>query len=418
MADIREIIQKIADKGEEIYSQVCVVKEVYPKNSTSEPADRTCDLDPINGGAPILGVKLQAEITSDLGFVLLPRKGSYVVATFLNKHSAYISLCSELDRIECKIVNDPEIPGSDPSETNLVLNELGVSCEFILNDEITTIDIGKNNFGDKEYDILCKIDDGSANVNTILLKADELKSSIKNTDETFTNTTTVTKDNIVTEIKDSDGKLTNTITTTKDNIVTEIKDSNDGGLSNTTTTTKDDVVSVITDGDKTNTITTTLGGVISEIKEGDLTNTITTTLDDLKAEITDGSFTNTITAKKDSLDTIISDGSIDYKLLIDSNANKSITTQVVSDSNTTSLILTDGNIKANVNDTDYIEIADDSITLENTSGSTVTLDATTATLSNGSKSIAIDGSDILIDGGNITLSASKLTIGSSLEVTI
>lgn len=95
MSEIAKAIKEISKRGQpqEMYSLVATVTAV-------DTAERTCDVQPVNGDAEIFRVRLQAAINGDSGAVMIPTVGSEVVVTFLNEKTGYVALCSELDRVE------------------------------------------------------------------------------------------------------------------------------------------------------------------------------------------------------------------------------------------------------------------------------------------------------------------------------
>jgi hypothetical protein len=99
MSTIREYIQKIAEGGKtgrgEMYSIIAKVTNV-------DASDYTCDVEPIDTGIELLGVKLHSGIGSAKSIVIIPKVGSHVVCTFINKSQAYVSLCDEADKVEVK----------------------------------------------------------------------------------------------------------------------------------------------------------------------------------------------------------------------------------------------------------------------------------------------------------------------------
>ena len=60
---------------------------------------RTCDFEPIEANAPRAGIKLQSVIDGNTGFVLIPKEGSFVVASFFDKRTGFVSLTSEIEKI-------------------------------------------------------------------------------------------------------------------------------------------------------------------------------------------------------------------------------------------------------------------------------------------------------------------------------
>jgi len=88
--NIGDLIAKLADKKEEVYSIICKVSEV-----SSEVAE----LAPLNGDASLFDVKLLAG-TSATPLLITPVVGSTVIATFLSKDTAFISLYSEIESVQ------------------------------------------------------------------------------------------------------------------------------------------------------------------------------------------------------------------------------------------------------------------------------------------------------------------------------
>lgn len=76
---------------------------------------RTCDFEPISDIANRQGIRLQSVISEDKGFVLIPKEGSDIIVTFLNKSTGFVSLTSEIEKIHF------EAGGEDLKE---ILNDL------------------------------------------------------------------------------------------------------------------------------------------------------------------------------------------------------------------------------------------------------------------------------------------------------
>lgn len=93
---IAEAIRQMAAAGLELYGKVCTVDAV------DEDA-RTVDCTPIDEGAPLLGVNLQANQESEDGIVLFPAVGSYVVVSFLEPSVAVVVLTEKVDKTVLKI---------------------------------------------------------------------------------------------------------------------------------------------------------------------------------------------------------------------------------------------------------------------------------------------------------------------------
>lgn len=93
---IKESIKILASDQDEVYS--CVGKVVKVN-------DTTVDVDPISGDATIIDVRLQANIYKTDGILIKPKKGSFVIVTFLNKKVAAVTGMAEIDSIEFSNAN-------------------------------------------------------------------------------------------------------------------------------------------------------------------------------------------------------------------------------------------------------------------------------------------------------------------------
>jgi len=87
--DIGDLIRKLVENNEEVYSLPCKVVKVSAE---------VAELAPLNGDANIFGVKLIAG-TSATPLLITPTLDSIVIATFLSKDTAFIGLYSEIDTI-------------------------------------------------------------------------------------------------------------------------------------------------------------------------------------------------------------------------------------------------------------------------------------------------------------------------------
>lgn len=61
--------------------------------------ERTCDLEPIEEEATREGIRLQSAISGTNGFVLIPKEGSFIVVSFFDSRTGFVSLTSELEKI-------------------------------------------------------------------------------------------------------------------------------------------------------------------------------------------------------------------------------------------------------------------------------------------------------------------------------
>lgn len=91
MDNIKDTIRKLAQQDGETVALVCTVDAVDKKA-------RTIDCTPVNEGAPLLGVNLQANQGSDFGLVIYPEKGAFVVVGFMADGAAGLMLAT--DKIE------------------------------------------------------------------------------------------------------------------------------------------------------------------------------------------------------------------------------------------------------------------------------------------------------------------------------
>lgn len=92
MTDLRRMIQQLADQGHENYSMPGKVVSVNER-------ERTCVVSPSNGSAQRFGVRLQAGIKGTKGICPIPKVGSDVMITFMNKATGYVALCTEVDKV-------------------------------------------------------------------------------------------------------------------------------------------------------------------------------------------------------------------------------------------------------------------------------------------------------------------------------
>lgn len=90
----------MAQGGRQTVSLICTVDAV-------DKDARTVDCTPIDEGAPLLGVNLQANQESRFGVVIFPRVGSYVVVGFVADGSAGVVLMTDdVESIEMVVKDD------------------------------------------------------------------------------------------------------------------------------------------------------------------------------------------------------------------------------------------------------------------------------------------------------------------------
>lgn len=103
--DIRNAIRLMAQNGTEMYNKICVVDSV-------DEDMRTIECTPIDEGAPLLGVNLQANQEQEDGIVAFPAVGSYVLVGFISASVATVLMTSEVTKILMKI-GDTEMSFED-----------------------------------------------------------------------------------------------------------------------------------------------------------------------------------------------------------------------------------------------------------------------------------------------------------------
>ena len=90
---IKELIQQLANTGQELYAKVCKVTSVDEENQTA-------DVEPLDGSSPIYDVYLVVNMEQG-GFYLQPKVGSLVCVAFIGKETAIVVGSSALDKVEC-----------------------------------------------------------------------------------------------------------------------------------------------------------------------------------------------------------------------------------------------------------------------------------------------------------------------------
>ena len=126
--NLRQAIQQMAMSGAELYCKVCTVDAV------NEDA-RTIDCTPIDEGAPLLGVNLQADQEQEVGVVQFPAEGSDVVVAFLSANVAVVVLATEITKTILTIGDTETIV----EENSVTLTTKSVSVE--VKDKTAKIDV-------------------------------------------------------------------------------------------------------------------------------------------------------------------------------------------------------------------------------------------------------------------------------------
>ena len=111
MLNIREIFEEFVknqlDK-ENFYS-------VIGKAVNVDSDKRICDIESIEGNATRSGIRLQSVVSESKGFVLIPKEDSFIVVSFFDRSTGFVSLTSEIEKIHF------EAGGED---LKLILNDL------------------------------------------------------------------------------------------------------------------------------------------------------------------------------------------------------------------------------------------------------------------------------------------------------
>ncbi len=159
MSDLRNIIRQLAQPDGETVALVCTVDEV-------DKTARTINCTPINEGAPLLGVNLQANQEADYGFCLFPEKGSFVVVGFVADGAAGVVLLTE------KIESAEIVIG----DTSAVMDAVG----FRIKTEKMSADINRENiiFNGGDLGGLIKIEDLTKRLNLIENDINKLKTAM------------------------------------------------------------------------------------------------------------------------------------------------------------------------------------------------------------------------------------------------
>ncbi|MCM1380115.1 MAG: hypothetical protein NC044_08575 [Prevotella sp.] len=159
MADIKNLIRQLAQPDGETVALVCTVDEVYKDT-------RTIDCTPINEGAPLLGVNLQANQEADYGLCVFPEKGSYVIVGFVADGAAGVVLTTEkIEAAEVVIGDNSAIIDAD----GIRLKTANMSADFNADNIIL-------NGGDLNG--LVKIDDLTDRLNIIEKDINDLKTAL------------------------------------------------------------------------------------------------------------------------------------------------------------------------------------------------------------------------------------------------
>lgn len=159
MSNIADIIRQMAQGGRQTVSLVCTVDAV-------DKDARTLDCTPLDEGAPLLGVNLQANQESKVGVVSFPRVGSFVVVGFVADGSAgVVLLTDDVESVEVVISDDT---------ARVTMDEDGVRVE--VGDE-TTAELTKDGivFNGGDLGGLVKVEELTKQINAIEKDINTLK---------------------------------------------------------------------------------------------------------------------------------------------------------------------------------------------------------------------------------------------------
>jgi len=135
---IADIIKTIARQGGEFYHKICTV------DSVDEDA-RTVDCTPIDEGAQLIGVNLQANQGNDCGVVLFHAVGSYVLVGFLSPAVAVVLLADEIDKAEVKIGDNKAVMDANGAElTTKKVTATMTEDKVSIDADGTTLELEKN----------------------------------------------------------------------------------------------------------------------------------------------------------------------------------------------------------------------------------------------------------------------------------
>ena len=138
--DIKEIFEEFISNQidrENFYS-------IIGKAVNVDADARTCDLEPIEDEAPREGIRLQSVIDETKGFVLIPKEDSFIVVSFFDRTTGFVSLTSEIEKIhfeaggedlkailndlikeiKAAIINTPSGPGTVAEPTKVLLDAI------------------------------------------------------------------------------------------------------------------------------------------------------------------------------------------------------------------------------------------------------------------------------------------------------
>lgn len=142
MSSIADLFGVLNSNKGELYCKVCKVDVV-------DEDKRVCDVSPIDGSAPLLDVKLQANQDSKHGVVVFPKKDSYVVVGFLTPDVGVVLMTDEIDKVDVAIGKTTIFADKDKIVFNGGENQGLIKIKELtkkLNGLKDTVDVLVNNF--------------------------------------------------------------------------------------------------------------------------------------------------------------------------------------------------------------------------------------------------------------------------------
>jgi hypothetical protein len=104
--NLAEAIKEAAQRGEQMYLKVCTVDSV-------DCQERTITCTPIDGGAQLEGVQLQALTSNSEGLLIVPQVGSVVIIGYLDKNNAGVLQYGVIDKILLNVSDSIIINGGE-----------------------------------------------------------------------------------------------------------------------------------------------------------------------------------------------------------------------------------------------------------------------------------------------------------------
>jgi hypothetical protein len=150
--ELKDILKKLHENKEEIYSVLCSVIEV-------DQDQRTIHAKPLNGSAEIFDVRLQSMISGAIGLVTFPKIGSDVIVSFISKEVAYVALNSEIEKIKLDIGETSFFINStsanlETENVNVKANDVTIDSQGVNIDcEVMTVSATETSFNSDSFKV-------------------------------------------------------------------------------------------------------------------------------------------------------------------------------------------------------------------------------------------------------------------------